>query len=242
MKNRSFVVWVREVEHQWPPDLNWTLMPNREKEFGDDGDRQRDLEEGEFRPIGASDPAAAMDTPASPLPANKLEEETSAPESHNSLHGNSKSAHVLADSRGSPRTPKNSNDGLSVGTFKTGPGRYMGQSHCFSSRKRPRRFRSPSSMDDPNNHSREVDGDNRLNIPPFPYLNNLASLPTEYSSEDSSCDERQPIETSGAGTSSIIPETQPSEASMAMEEEVADTFEIGKCFGIQIGDFADQQD
>ncbi|KAI3784648.1 hypothetical protein L1987_43751 [Smallanthus sonchifolius] len=75
-KNRSFVVWVREVEHQWPPELNWTQMPNREKELGDDGDRQMDIEEGEFRPVGASDSAVAMDTPASPLPANKWEEET----------------------------------------------------------------------------------------------------------------------------------------------------------------------
>ncbi|KAI3717954.1 hypothetical protein L1987_69906 [Smallanthus sonchifolius] len=206
-KNRSFVVWVREVEHQWPPELNWTQMPNREKELGDDGNRQMNIEEGEFRPVGASDSAVAMDTPASPLPANQWEDETSAPRRHNYLNGNSKSAHVLADSRGSPDTPKNSNDGLSVGAIKTGPDRYMGQSHCLSSRKRPRRLRSPSSMDAPNNLSREVDGDIRLNIPPFPDLNNPASLSTEYSGEDSSCDERQPIETSGAGTSSVIPET-----------------------------------
>ncbi|KAI3703975.1 hypothetical protein L1987_74176 [Smallanthus sonchifolius] len=202
-KNRSFVVWVREVEHQWPPELNWTQMPNREKELGDDGDRQMDIEEGEFRPVGASDSAVAMDTPTSPLLANQWEEETSPPGSHNYFHGNSKSAHVLADSRGSPG-------------------------------------KGPSSMDAPNNLSREVDGDIRLNIPPFPDLNNLASLSTEYSGEDSSCDERQPIETSGAGTSSVIPDTQPPEALMAMEEEVADKIEIGKYLGIQIGDFADQ--
>ncbi|KAI3828307.1 hypothetical protein L1987_02407 [Smallanthus sonchifolius] len=50
--NQSYPVWVKEIEHSWPPEMKETLDSDREGISDGDGTGLMDLEEGEIRPMG----------------------------------------------------------------------------------------------------------------------------------------------------------------------------------------------
>ncbi|KAI3805501.1 hypothetical protein L1987_27934 [Smallanthus sonchifolius] len=49
--NRSYPVWVKEVEHLWPPELKDPIAPAMAGDKDGDGTVMVDLEEGEIRPV-----------------------------------------------------------------------------------------------------------------------------------------------------------------------------------------------
>ncbi|KAI3794289.1 hypothetical protein L1987_36918 [Smallanthus sonchifolius] len=70
-KNRTFQIWIREVEHQWPPDLNWNQSPVKSGEVGVQETGRMDLEEGEIQTVGGSDTVAEAGFPVPALPVNR---------------------------------------------------------------------------------------------------------------------------------------------------------------------------
>ncbi|KAI3694401.1 hypothetical protein L1987_77366 [Smallanthus sonchifolius] len=239
-KNRTFQRSIREVEHRWPPDLNWNQSPVKSGEVGVQETGQMDLEEGKIQTVGGSDMVAETGFPVPALPVNKRGGEESAAESRHALHGETKSTHVGVDSLGSPHNPSNNFAGLSVGPSQFGPGVNVGRSTCASSRKRPRVIRSPSHLDYCNGQETIVDGGIMKDIPSFPDLNDPSYLHPYPSIDDIPHDFVKSDGLIEPGISSIIPESQLVGDTVNVEEEVANTIEIGECVGFQVGYFVDQ--
>ncbi|KAI3744525.1 hypothetical protein L1987_57608 [Smallanthus sonchifolius] len=116
----------------------------------------------------------------------------------------------------------------------------MGHSSCAASRKRLRVFISPISIDSPNSQSLDVDRGYRNVFPSFPDLNNPAHIDPGSSDESLSLQMGHSDGISGSDTSTVVPETQQVGNMVDIDEEVADTIEVGTCVGIQVEDFADQ--
>ncbi|KAI3763196.1 hypothetical protein L1987_53648 [Smallanthus sonchifolius] len=194
-RNRVYQVWVREVDHTWPPELKEKEALVTEVGTGDAGPEGMDLEEDEFRP----------------------------------------SAHAVPDSLGSPCTPRHIATGLSIGPGFVGPALDLGPSTCASSRKRPRVFRSPISIDSPNNQTFDTERGNWNLFPLFPDLNNPVLKDPSSSSNELNSDGFV-----GSGTNTVVPESQYLGNTVGIDKEVEDTIEVGTYIGIQVEDFADQ--
>ncbi|KAI3695813.1 hypothetical protein L1987_78815 [Smallanthus sonchifolius] len=205
-------------------------------EGGDGGRRPRgmDLEEGEFRPVVEPEVEAA-ELPAITVSRNQVEGEQLRAEDNHFLHGDSKSAHVVPDSLGSPCTPRHIATGPSIGPGFVGPALDLGQSTCASSRKRPRVFRSPISIDSPNNLTFDTERGNRNLFPSFPDLNNPV-----LTDPSSSFNELNSDGFVGSGSNTVVPESKYLGNTVGIDKEVEDTIEVGTCIGIQVEDFTEQ--
>ncbi|KAI3744490.1 hypothetical protein L1987_57572 [Smallanthus sonchifolius] len=206
--NRSYPVWVREVEHPWPPELKEILSPVMVEEIGEDGNGMMDLEEGEIWPVVAPYMVALG------IPATGHPEKQGVGKRWRQRVG----IHCMGNQS----------------RVQVGPSFNMGQPSCATSRKRPRLFRSPISMDFPNGQTMDDVGGKRIGIPSFPDLNSPAYLYPGSSDESISREMVQSDGNFGAGTSTAIPETQPVGNPVDINEEVADTIAVGNCVGIQV--------
>ncbi|KAI3763198.1 hypothetical protein L1987_53650 [Smallanthus sonchifolius] len=109
-------------------------------------------------------------------------------------------------------------------------------STCASSRKIPRVFRSPISIDSPTNLTFDTERGNRNLFPSFPDLNNPVLTDPSSSSNELNSDGFV-----GSGTNTVVPESQYLGNTVGIDKEVEDTIEVGTCVGIQVEDFADQE-
>ncbi|KAI3732865.1 hypothetical protein L1987_64075 [Smallanthus sonchifolius] len=153
------------------------------------------------------------------------------------LHRELIPAHIEVNSLGSPQTPCNKIDGPFGASDQVGPSFTMGQFPCASSKKRPRIFRSPIPTDSPNEISTAEEGGNRVDIPIFPDLKNLAFLYSGSYDDSLSLEPAQSEGVFGAGSDTVIPESHPAGDAGEVDKEVADTIEVGNCVGIQVGEF-----
>ncbi|KAI3798498.1 hypothetical protein L1987_33775 [Smallanthus sonchifolius] len=242
-KNRSYPVWVKEVEHLWPPDLKEPIAPVMEGDKDGDENDMVDLEEGEIQPV-VSQTSGVAGIPVMDQPEKQGEGETfprmGESRGRHSLHGEPKEAHVEADSLSTPRNLRNKTNELIGGFCQSGSAPQMGPLSRASSRKRPRLFRSPISNDSSNGpYLIDVTG-KKIGIPPFPDLNNPVMSYPGVPDGNISIVQVQPDGNSGEESDSVVPKTLPVGDTVDMDKEVADTIEVGKCVGIQIGDFEDQ--
>ncbi|KAI3730932.1 hypothetical protein L1987_62113 [Smallanthus sonchifolius] len=217
--DRSYPVWVKEVEHVWPPAPSESPSPvmNGEGETGmipimDHPEMQK---EGE--------PSTCMGKPKGLA----------------SLHGEHSEEHVVFDSLCTPRNLRNNTPRVIGGVPLSGS--QMGHLSRASSRKRPRLFRSPISKESTIGLSLFDDTGNRIDIPPFPDLNN--PMPSDSASPGESIPmvQVQSVEPAEEEEGdSMVPETMPVGVPMDMDNEVTETIAVGECVGIHVGEFEDQ--
>ncbi|KAI3803748.1 hypothetical protein L1987_31910 [Smallanthus sonchifolius] len=171
-KNKTYNVWVREVEHQWPPELKWIQTPVSSGEFRLQEPGRMDLEEGEFRADGDSDSTdrTVVSDPVSD-PENQKEGEVAGPDKRHSMHGETKSTH---------------------GGVVIWPAGNVSRTSCVSSRKRPRIIRSPSPMDYSNDQAWKAEGGKKAYIPSFPDLNDPSYMYSDPSGKNLHCGQSHP--------------------------------------------------
>ncbi|KAI3743584.1 hypothetical protein L1987_61294 [Smallanthus sonchifolius] len=209
-KDRSYPVWVKEVEHVWPPAPSESPSPVMN---GEGETEMVDVEEGEIRPE-LSQPVGVGEIPIMDHPEMQKEGESSTcmgkPKGLASLHGEHSEVHV------------------------------MGHLSRASSRKRPRLFRSPISKESTIGLSLFDDTGNRIDIPPFPDLNN--PMPSDSASPGESIPmvQVQSVEPAEEEGDSMVPETMPVGVPMDMDNEVTETIAVGECVGIHVREFEDQ--
>ncbi|KAI3714201.1 hypothetical protein L1987_72797 [Smallanthus sonchifolius] len=237
-KDRSYPVWVKEVEHVWPPAPSESPSPvmNGEGETG-----MVDVEEGEIRPE-LSQPVGVGEFPIMDHPEMQKEGESSTcmgkPKGLASLHGEHSEVHVVFDSLCTPRNLRNNTPRVIRGVPLSGS--QMGHLSRASSRKRPRLFRSPISKESTIGLSLFDDTGNRIDIPPFPDLNN--PMPSDSASPGESIPmvQVQSVEPAEEEGDSMVPETMPVGVPMDMDNDVTETIAVGECVGIHVGEFEDQ--
>ncbi|KAI3784929.1 hypothetical protein L1987_44037 [Smallanthus sonchifolius] len=224
--NRSYPIWVKEVEHAWPPTLKEPSATATVGDKGVDAEGGAELEEGEFRV-----------TPATGNQELQGEVETihhigdaAAP----MLHGESQELHAGMGFLCTPRKSRVTEDGIIGGPDHLGPSNQVGLPSVVSSRKRPRFFRSPCSSKSPGGPSH--DQSHVPEIPPFPDLNNPAVVGSGSPTDSYHRGFDTQIEGQEGVSGTIVPESQLG----IIDQEVVDTIEVGTCIGIQIEPFADQ--
>ncbi|KAI3696531.1 hypothetical protein L1987_79549 [Smallanthus sonchifolius] len=88
-RNRAYQVWVREVDHTWPPELKEKAALITEVGTGDADPEGMDLEEGEFRPVMEPE-VETTGLSAITVSRNQGEGEQLGAEDNHFLHGDSK--------------------------------------------------------------------------------------------------------------------------------------------------------
>ncbi|KAI3799438.1 hypothetical protein L1987_34736 [Smallanthus sonchifolius] len=228
-----------KVEHLWPPVLKEPAIPAMVGEKGGEEAKMMDLEEGEIRPVVTQNMEAA-DFPVTGQPENQGEVETNrhvgeVGDKH-TLHGEKRAAHVWVDSHCTPRKPRATDDGVNGGPDQIRPSVQMGLPSGASSRKRPRNFIRPNSLNSPSGPSQNHVFGKNSDIPPFPDLNNPVTFYTGSSVDIPSLGFAQPDDDMGVDSCTFFPETQLGSAFVAIENEVANTIDVG----IYVEAFVDQ--
>ncbi|KAI3818731.1 hypothetical protein L1987_12548 [Smallanthus sonchifolius] len=200
--NKSYSVWVKEVELLWPPELKEGTIFANEGEKEPVLDEEMGLEEGEFRPIIEQNmgPEYAPDVEQS---ENQGEGE---PIRHSGEAEGLRQVHV-GEALCTPRNTQSKVVGFMAEQILDGPNLYLGQLTCPSSRKRPRNRRSPISIDSLSVQNQGVGSGRSFNIPPFPDLNNPAiGCPGPFDDSSTSVSDI-PEENPEDGPGTLVPET-----------------------------------
>ncbi|KAI3754748.1 hypothetical protein L1987_54538 [Smallanthus sonchifolius] len=125
---RAYHIWVKEVEHAWPPALKEPSATATVRDKGVDEEEGAELEEGEFR----ATPATGNQELQEEVEMIRHIGDAAAP----TLHGESQELHVGMDFLCTPRKSRVTEDGIIGGPDHLGPSNQVGLPSVVSSRKK----------------------------------------------------------------------------------------------------------